>query len=98
MHHRLATLSDFDFIYRIYMDDVGNQYLTYDPMEQEAFKPIYRDLLATNTVYIVEEEGQPVGTYRLIPKQYRQAHTVYLGSLGIDPQHKGKGYGFAILD
>ena len=37
-------------------------------------------------------------TYRLIPKQYRQAHTVYLGSLGIDPQHKGKGYGFAILE
>lgn len=98
MHHRLATLQDFDFIYRIYMDETGNKYLTYDLMDQTALLPIYKDLLSTGTLYVVEEEGRPIGTYRLIPKLYRQAHTVYLGSLGIDPQYKGKGYGFAILE
>lgn len=98
MHHRLATLQDFDFIYRIYMDETGNKYLTYDLMDQTALLPIYKDLLSTGTLYVVEEEGRPIGTYRLIPKQYRQAHTVYLGSLGIDPQYKGMGYGFAILE
>jgi L-phenylalanine/L-methionine N-acetyltransferase len=98
MHHRLATLSDYDFIYRIYMDDTGNKYLTYDPMDKAAFMPIYEDLLASQTLYVVEEDGRLIGTYRLIPKHYRQAHTVYLGSLGIDPFFKGKGNGFAILE
>ena len=98
MHSRLATHKDFDFIYDIYMDERSNPYLTYDFMEKKDFKKIYEDLLATHTLYIAEENGQPIGTYRLVPKQYRQAHTVYLGSFGVAHALKGKGYGFKILE
>lgn len=98
MLHRLATPDDFDFIYSVYMDEHANPYLTFDPMEREAFEPLYADLLGSGTLYVVEEEGVPVGTYRLIPKEHRQADTLYLGSFGVDAAHKGKGYGFRILE
>jgi L-phenylalanine/L-methionine N-acetyltransferase len=98
MHHRLATPADFDFIYRVYMDEGANKYLTFDPMERGAFIPIYNELLATHTLYVVEEEEQPIATYKLIPKTFRQGHVVYLGSFGINPQLKGKGYGFKVLE
>jgi RimJ/RimL family protein N-acetyltransferase len=97
MQHRLATDSDFDFIYRIYMDKEANKYLTYDPMDEKPFAAVYAGLLASNTLFVVEDGERLIGTYRLIPKQFRQAHTVYLGSFGIDPSLKGKGYGYAVL-
>ena len=97
MVHRLATPDDMEFIYRIYMDEDSNKYLTYDPMDKESFQNIYTSLLATQTLYVTEEDGQLISTYRLVPKQYRQAHSVYLGSFGIDGVHKGKGYGYATL-
>lgn len=99
MECRLAQMNDFDFVYAIYMDSAANPYLTFDYMEQEAFKEIYARLLQTNTLFIAEEEeGDRVGTYRLIPKEYRQAHCLYLGSFGVKPSVKGKGYGSSILE
>ena len=98
MQHRLATPADLDFVYQIYMDEQGNKFLTYDPMERLAFAPLYENLLASGTLYVAEEGGRRIGTYRLIPKQYRQAHVVYLGSLGIDPDLKGRGYGSLLLE
>jgi putative acetyltransferase len=98
MQHRLATDNDLDFIYDIYMDEHSNPYLTYDFMEKNDFEKIYAELLATKTLYVVEQDGRAIGTYRLIPKHYRQAHTVYLGSFGIPHSIKGKGYGFKILE
>jgi putative acetyltransferase len=98
MLHRLATDEDLDFIFGIYMDASSNPYLTYDPMTKKEFEKIYADLLTTHSLYVVEERNGPVGTYRLIPKQNRQEHCVYLGSFGILSSLKGKGYGFKILE
>ena len=98
MVHRLATQNDLDFIYGIYMDEESNKYLTYDFMNKATFQPIYTSLLESGTLYIAEDKGTPIGTYRLVPKQYRQAHSVYLGSLGIDSAYKGKGYGYPLLE
>lgn len=98
MISRLAQISDFDFIYDIYMDSTANPYLTFDFMEREVFKKIYVQLLQTNTLFVAEENGERVGTYRLIPKENRQAHCLYLGSFGVKPSAKGKGYGYRILE
>lgn len=98
MQHRLATANDLDFIYAIYMDEHSNPYLTYDFMEKEDFEKIYTELLATKTLFVAEGGGRSLGTYRIIPKHYRQAHTVYLGSFGIPHSLQGKGYGFRILE
>ena len=91
-------MCDFDFVYDIYMDEESNPFLTFDPMEREVFNPIYNRLLQTNTLFIAESEGMRIGTYRLIPKENRQAHCLYLWSFGVLPAAKGKGYGYLILE
>ena len=83
MIHRPATLNDIDAVYELYMDKVANPYLTYDEMEKEKFVDIFVGLLQTTTLFVVELDDEIVSTYRLIPKQNRQAHTWYLGSFTV---------------
>jgi putative acetyltransferase len=98
MLHRLASSRDFDSIYDLYMEESANPYLTYDPMSKEDFTSIYNRLLKTETLFVVENEGAIIATYRLIPKTDRQAHTVYLGSFTISKNLQGRGFGKKILD
>ena len=97
MVHRLAIANDFDAVYDLYMDEYANAYLTYDPMSKEEFKPIYQSVVSTQTLYVVEENGEVIATYRLIPKTDRQQHTVYLGGFTIKDTSRGKGLGSQIL-
>ncbi|MGZ8541933.1 MAG: N-acetyltransferase family protein [Chitinophagaceae bacterium] len=97
MLHRLASPEDFENIYELYMEESANPYLTYDPVSKQDFSVIYDQLLETKTVFIVENEGRIIATYRLIPKTARQAHTVYLGSFTIRRDFQGKGFGKKIL-
>jgi len=98
MIHRLASSRDFDSIYDLFMEESANPYLTYDPMGKEDFTVIYNQLLKTETLFVVENEGVIIATYRLIPKTDRQAHTVYLGSFTIKKDQQGKGLGKKILE
>lgn len=82
----------------MYMEESANPYLTYDPMNKEEFKKIYTGLLKTETLFVAEDEGTIISTYRLIPKTDRQAHTVYLGSFTIKKDFQGKGFGKRILE
>jgi RimJ/RimL family protein N-acetyltransferase len=97
MTHRLASTEDFDNIYDFYMEDSANPYLTFDPMEKKDFSDVYSKLLKTATLFIVEQDGQAVATYRLIPKTDRQAHTFYLGGFTIKKSFQGRGFGTNIL-
>src|SRR6187431_1600556 len=98
MIHRPATLNDIDAVYELYMDKVANPYLTYDEMERDKFVDIYVGLLQTNTLFVAELDDEIVSTYRLIPKQNRQAHTWYLGSFTVKNSMQGKGLGLQVLE
>lgn len=97
MIHRLATLKDFTPVFDLYMEKSANPHLTFDPMSMEDFKTIYKKLLKTETVFVVEDERSVIATYRLISKTDRQAHTLYLGSFTIKKEQQGKGFGTQIL-
>src|SRR5580765_3821837 len=97
MNHRLAHTEDFDDVYDLYMDEYANAYLTYDPMSKEEFRPIYASVLQTQTLYVVDQEGEVIATYRLIAKTDRQQHTVYLGGFTIKNTWQGRGIGAKIL-
>ena len=97
LNHRLAIEKDMDSIYDLYMDEVSNPYLTYDPMNKKDFEKIYHGLLPENTLYVVEVNNQVIASYRLIPKKDRQAHTLYLGGFVVNHTMKGKGIGGKIL-
>jgi RimJ/RimL family protein N-acetyltransferase len=98
LEYRLATHSDFNSVYDLYMDRVSNPYLTYDHMTREEFESIYEELLDTKTLYIVESNQRVVASYRLTPKTDRQAHTIYLGGFVVSHSMKGKGIGTTILN
>ena len=98
MTHHLASPQDFEIIYDLYMEESANPYLTFDPMGKEDFIGIYDKLLKTESVFIVENEGAIIATYRLIPKADRQSHTIYLGSFTIKKDFQGKGFGKNILE
>jgi L-phenylalanine/L-methionine N-acetyltransferase len=94
---RQATLSDFEFIYGLYMHEAVNPYLLYEKMDQSDFKPVYTQLLNDKVKYILEEEGERIGMFKLIPLQYRTSHICYLGGLAIDPKQAGKSKGLRML-
>ena len=96
MFHHLAEKKDFDAVYDLYMDEYANAYLTYDPMSKEEFLPIFKELLASKTLYVVQDGEETIATYRLVPYTARQAHTV-LGAFTIRSGSQGKGIGAQIL-
>ena len=96
--HKLATTNDIEPVFQLYMDPASNPYLTYDLMDLESFRKIFNEIIPTRTLYVVEREGEIVGTYRLIQKAHRQRHTWYLGGFAINNKLKGQGIGTKVLE
>jgi putative acetyltransferase len=71
-----------------------NPYLLYEPMDIEEFKPIFDKLLTSEIKYVfTDENGNPVGMFKLFPWIYRASHIAYLGGLAIHPAFASKGFG-----
>ena len=88
-----ATREDAGFFFSLYMHPVINPYLLYDPMPEADFQPIFNDLLAKGVLYKFVVDGVSTGMCKLVPQFYRNAHTIYIGGVAIDPGHTGKGHG-----
>jgi L-phenylalanine/L-methionine N-acetyltransferase len=94
---RPATLNDFDFIYSLYFHPEVNSFLLYEMMDKPLFKPIYEELMLKNIKFIFEENGQPVGMFKLYAHSYRTDHIGYLGGLAVHPDFSGKGFGVKMM-
>jgi len=94
---KLVNLSDFDFIYGLYMHEAINPYLLYEIMNKEDFKPIYNELIEQNQLFVFIDKEEKVGMCKLIFHKHRDSHKVYLGGLGINPLFFGKGFGKKIM-
>src|SRR6187402_2601914 len=95
---RLATPSDFHFMYGLYMHPGVNPFLLYEKMDEPSFRPIFDDLLYQDVLYIFEDSNTPVGMFKFIPLKHRNSHIAYLGGLAIDPAEGGKGYGLSMMN
>ncbi|MBL7708285.1 MAG: GNAT family N-acetyltransferase, partial [Chitinophagaceae bacterium] len=90
---RTAVKTDFDYFYGLYMHPDVNPFLLYEQMSVEEFRPVFRELQEKGYLYVYQDqEGVPVGMFKLVPQQYRNSHVVYLGGLAIDPLFAGKGF------
>lgn len=98
IQYRMARLVDREAVYELYMEPSANPYLTFDPMDKAAFAPLYEKLLSTKSLFVAEENNYVIGTYRLIHKTDRQAHTVYLGSFTIAKSKQGRGLGMQVIN
>lgn len=90
---RNITATDFDLVYSLYMHPQVNTWLLYEMMDKDSFRPIFDELLLKGIIYVYEEENVPVGMFKFIHQQYRNAHCAYLGGVAIHPRFAGKGYG-----
>jgi RimJ/RimL family protein N-acetyltransferase len=95
---RTAVTSDFDYFYGLYMHPEVNPFLLYEQMSVEEFRPVFTELQGKGYLYVYQDqEGVPVGMFKLVPQQYRNSHVVYLGGLAIDPLFGGKEYAGKML-
>ena len=94
---RIATHDDFDFIYALHIHPDVNRFLFYEIMSAEDFKSIFNDLLQQEVLYVYEEDDVLKGMFKLIPKQYRSSHIVFLGGVAIHPSFSGMGCGQRML-
>lgn len=74
-----------------------NRYLLYEMMDKQTFQPIFDELMSRQVLYIHEENNTAMGTCKLAPLTYRNAHIVYLGGVAVHPSFAGKGRGFTML-
>ena len=95
---RKATSDDFEFVYGMYMHPQVNRFLLYDVMDADQFRPVFDELLQRGVKFIYENEGVPVGMFKLVPNSYRSSHVVYLGGLAVHPNFAGKGYGISMMN
>jgi L-phenylalanine/L-methionine N-acetyltransferase len=94
---KLIKKEDFDYIYGLYMHPQVNPYLLYEMMDKKAFRPIFKDLLKRNIIYIYADNGQDIGMFKLYPHTYRASHIGYLGGVAIHPDFGGKGFGVKMM-
>ena len=95
--HRPINPNDAGILFAIFMDEVNNPFLSYDPMSQESFQQVFEALLQQNESFIYEVDSQAVATYRIKKGKYRTAHVAYLGSLGVHPEYQHKGIGSSLM-
>jgi putative acetyltransferase len=94
---KIATPSDFKFIYNLYMHPLVNPYLLYEQMSEAEFQSIFDDLITRKLIYILAAEGQDVAMFKFIPMPFRNAHIAYLGGVGVHPDFGGKGFGKKLM-
>lgn len=94
---KIATPSDFQFIYDLYMHPLVNPYLLYEPMSTTEFKPVFEDLIGRKLIYILQEKEQNIAMFKFVRMPFRNSHIVYLGGVGVHPDFAGKGYGKKLM-
>ena len=96
--HRLATLADLDAVDPIYMDNDVIPYLGFDPMPRADFVKVLRDLVASQSFYIVEHSGRVQGFYRTSRYEGRERHVAYLGTFAVAPRSTGDWFARSIIE
>jgi RimJ/RimL family protein N-acetyltransferase len=96
--NRLAGASDFGFIYHLYMHPAINPWLLYELMDESAFRPIFNEMVEKKCLFVYENDETRIGMFKLVPQKFRNSHIIYMGGIGIHPDHWGKGYGSMMLN
>jgi putative acetyltransferase len=94
---RLATESDFDFVYELYMHPHNNKWLLYEPGDKKFFLPIFNELMVQSVLFVFEDDSIPTGMCKLVPQKHRNSHIIYLGGIAIHPFFAGKGEGLKMI-
>ena len=95
---RLARDSDLESVFAIYMHEDVIPFLGYDPMSRDEFRPVFRELVASESFYVVESAGEILGFCRATRQPGRARHVAYLGTLAVSPKARGTGLAKQLLE
>ncbi|KTD36804.1 GCN5-related N-acetyltransferase [Legionella nautarum] len=90
---RLASVSDFDALFEIYMDEKINLFLNFEIMDKKTFREIFDDLMSSGKMYVYEYKENIVATCIVMRQKRRANHVVSLGTLATHPKFQGQGIG-----
>ena len=91
---RLGADKDFDALFPIYMDPSVNPYLSFEIMDEDSFRPIFKELTESGTLYVYENtEGQITATCIVRRYARRCAHVACLTTLATHPKFQRQGIG-----
>jgi putative acetyltransferase len=98
MNHRSIQSGDLEVLHFIYMDVENNPFLSYEPMDLAAFRPIFQSLLGAARTYLLVDDTRVVGTYELRQQKHRASHVATLGSFAMHPAFRGRGFGAKAIE
>lgn len=90
---RLASVSDFDALFEIYMDEKINLFLNFEIMDKKTFREIFDDLMSSGKMYVYEYKENIIATCIVMRQKRRANHVVSLGTLATHPKFQGQGIG-----
>ncbi|MGD9692411.1 MAG: GNAT family N-acetyltransferase [Phycisphaerales bacterium] len=97
MLHRPARDTDIPALHRIYSSDSVSPYVAFDRGDEAMFMGVVRRWQSAGEVIVAEERGEVIGAYVLQRRTDRLAHSAYIGSVGVAPEHQGRGVGSAMM-
>ncbi|WP_163831830.1 GNAT family N-acetyltransferase [Spartinivicinus ruber] len=90
---RKAEVTDIEDLYEIYSDESVAPNMGFDPCSRQEFDEIYLELISGGEL-IVEEGSMGIEVVcKVIRRTRRLNHSVYIGSLAVNPKFQGKGIG-----
>ena len=93
MNHRSIASTDLEVLHFIYMDEGNNRFLSYEPMDLAAFRPLFENLVRSGRTYLLTDDTSIVGTFELRLQEHRCSHIATLGSFAMHPAFRGRGFG-----
>jgi RimJ/RimL family protein N-acetyltransferase len=90
---RLGTISDFDELFDIYMDEKINPFLNFEIMKKEEFRKIFDELMKSGELFVYESDNIIVATCIVMRQKRRANHVVSLGTLATHPKFQQQGVG-----
>lgn len=91
MRMRKVGEEDFDQIYRIYMDDTVNPYMSFPKMDQQNFREIFENF--RNELSVYEKDGAIAAVVGVTILPYRSSHVCYIHKLAVNPEQQNSGIG-----
>ena len=95
---RFATVSDFDALFEIYMDEKINSFLNFEIMGKERFKEIFDELMNSGQMYVYEYKASILATCIVMRQKRRANHVVSLGTLATHPKFQNQGIGTQFIE
>lgn len=95
---RKAEGKDFQKVSEMYFRESSNRFLHYDPINREAFRKNWSNMLRRKYSFVCTRRGKVVGFMSCIRKTGQERHIAHIGPIVVKPGMKGEGVGKEMME